>query len=469
MRIPYNDLPNVVDMERDVLCAMILKNGEIVPKMSAALSPDDFFLTEHQFIFRSIIKIHAQGISPNILTLIEELKKTGELDKVGLHYVLSIGEWGFTTAYADTHAKIIKEKSNLRKLIRATEDILHDAKKGAKPIDSIIAAAQNVLTGIQNSYVPSKSLKLAPYFSNSLKSDITNLKIYANRSTGFKNIDRQQFFAPGLYVLGATPACGKTTFCWQLLENLAENGETCIFCSYEMSALELFTKTAARKIFLRNKHTAITAAGIRRGDWSADFDAVIAEVANSDANLQVLELRDESVDDLLRLLAPLCTDQQKAPVVCLDYLQIIPSTFDSVKLGIDDTVRKLKTFQRETNTTFIVISSFNRLNYFQQVSFESFKESGGIEYSADVVWALQLNIMNQIKGLADISATRKKIEDAKKQQPRQIHLKCLKNRQGNNYDCFFNYFSAHDVFEPSDDFKDPTQSSNERKIKNGKI
>ena len=469
MRIPSNELPNVVDMERDVLCAMILKNGVIVPKMSATLFPDDFFLKEHQIIFRAILKIYAQGIIPNILTLVEELKKSGELDKVGLHYVISIGEWGFTTAYADTHAKIIKEKSNLRKLIRATEDILRDAKKAVKPIDSIIADAQNVLTGIQNSYVPSKSLHLAAYFANSLKSDIAGLKLYANRSTGFHNIDQHQFFAPGLYVIGATPACGKTTFCWQLLEQLAENGETCIFCSYEMSALELFTKTAARKLFLRNKQTSITAAGIRRGDWSADFDAVISEVSNSNANLQVLELRDESIDDLLRLLAPLCTAQQKAPVVCLDYLQIIPSSFDSVKIGIDDTVRKLKTFQRETNTTFIVISSFNRLNYFQQVSFESFKESGGIEYSADVVWALQLNVMNQIKGLADISSTRKKIEDAKKRQPRQLHLKCLKNRQGNNYDCFFNYYSANDVFEPSDGFKEPSQSSNERKIKNGKI
>ncbi|MBR0060393.1 MAG: hypothetical protein IJP68_02835, partial [Selenomonadaceae bacterium] len=107
---------------------------------------------------------------------------------------------------------------------------------------------------------------------------------------------------------------------------------------------------------------------------------------------------------------------------------------------------------RDTNTTFIVISSFNRMNYAQSVSFESFKESGNIEYTADVIWALQLNIMNEIKGGELVSETRRRIDEAKKQQPRQIHLKCLKNRQGTNYDCFFEYYSAHDCFKPCADF-----------------
>ena len=87
------------------------------------------------------------------------------------------------------------------------------------------------------------------------------------------------------------------------------------------------------------------------------------------------------------------------------------------------------------------------MNYYQQVSFESFKDIGNIEYTADVVWALQLYIANTVKDGANISSTRKKFEDAKKQQPRQLHLKCLKNRNGNNYDCFFHYFSAHDYFK----------------------
>ena len=175
-----------------------------------------------------------------------------------------------------------------------------------------------------------------------------------------------------------------------------------------------------------------------------------------------MELQDESIDELLIRLKPLCFDKQKAPVICLDYLQIVPSSKESIKLGVDDSVRKLKKFQRDTNSTFIVISSFNRANYTQGVSFESFKESGNIEYTADVVWALQLNILNSINP-NNIADSRKKIDDAKRQQPRQIQLKCLKNRQGTNYDCFFNYFSAHDYFEPCEKFVDSNSASSKRK------
>lgn len=331
-----------------------------------------------------------------------------------------------------------------------------------QPLSDALIQAEQQQTDWRSHAEPPKTFLMADYFAHQLKADIDALQNYANRLTGFKNIDEQQFFSPGLYVIGATPAAGKTTFCWQLLEQLANNGENCIYCSYEMSALELFSKTAARQLFLRDKQTKLTAADIRRGSWSAQLDSVISDVANSKANLQVLELQDETIDDLLCRLKPLCFDKAKAPVVCLDYLQIVPSSRESAKLGIDDSVRKLKKFQRDTNTTFIVISSFNRTNYTQSVSFESFKESGNIEYTADIVWALQLNILNSINP-SNIGDSRKKINEAKKKQPRQIQLKCLKNRQGTNYDCFFQYFSAHDCFEPCEKFAENTRSSSERK------
>ena len=336
------------------------------------------------------------------------------------------------------------------------------AKDEEKASPEIFTEAEKRVTDWKRRAQPPKVLHLTDYFANQLKADIDSLKKYANRLTGFKNIDDQQFFSPGLYVIGATPAAGKTTFCWQLLEQLAERGEDCIYCSYEMSGLELFTKTAARRLFLKDKQTSLTAADIRRGSWSAQLDCVINEVANSKTNLQVLELQDESIDELLIRLKPLCLDKQKAPVICLDYLQIVPSSKESTKLGVDDSVRKLKKFQRDTNSTFIVISSFNRANYTQSVSFESFKESGNIEYTADVVWALQLFLLNSINP-NNVADSRKKIDIAKMKQPRQIQLKCLKNRQGTNYDCFFHYFSAHDYFEPCDKFTENNSKSSEHK------
>lgn len=454
------EFPEAIEMEKQMLSAMFMEEGLVVPKVAAIINADDLYRPEHRLVFQAILRLYAKKLPIDYLAVEEELRKTDDFGKIEHRYLLSLIDATFTTARAEYHAGIIKEKANLRKLIELSDVLIDEAERGEKSFNEIIAYAENKISNWSRSTLPSKSLQLADYFANHLKDDINSFKNYANRLTGFKNIDEQQFFSPSLYVIGATPAAGKTTFCWQLLEQLAQNGEPCIYCSYEMSGLELFTKTAARRLFLRDKQTTLTAADIRRGSWSTQLDNVISEVANSKTNLQVLELQDESIDELLIRLKPLCFDKQKAPVICLDYLQIVPSSKESTKLGVDDSVRKLKKFQRDTNSTFIVISSFNRANYTQGVSFESFKESGNIEYTADVVWALQLNILNSINP-SNIADSRKKIDVAKKKQPRQIQLKCLKNRQGTNYDCFFNYFSAHDYFEPCNqkDFKGNYYSS----------
>ena len=468
------EFPEAIEMEKQLLSAMFMKEGLVVPAVAAIIDPDDLFRVEHRLVFQAILRLYSKKLPIDYLAVEEELRKSGDFGKIEHRYLLSLIDATFTTARAEYHANIIKEKANLRKLIELSDVLIDEAQRGEKSFAEIIAYAQSHLSSWNRFAPPFKSSHIADYFANHLKTDIDSLKNYATRLTGFKNIDEQQFFSPGLYVIGATPAAGKTTFCWQLLEQLAESGEECIYCSYEMSKLELFTKTAARRLFLRDKQTTLTAADIRRGAWSAQLDNVISEVANSKTNLQVLELQDESIDELLIRLKPLCLDKQKAPVICLDYLQIVPSSKESTKLGVDDSVRKLKKFQRDTNSTFIVISSFNRNNYMQSVSFESFKESGNIEYTADVVWALQLFVLNSINP-NNISDSRKKIDDDKKKQPRQIQLKCLKNRQGTNYDCFFNYFSAHDYFEHCEKFKenersaDKEPSSSERRIKHGRL
>ena len=329
-------------------------------------------------------------------------------------------------------------------------------EKIAGEIKNQPAAADETLPEQEQSKLFDSFTFVNDYMQNSFDAEIEENKKFAERQTGFSNIDEHQIFSAGLYVLGATPACGKTTFAWQLLNQLVERGETCIYCSYEISKLELATKTIAAQLFHRNQFTTITAAEIRRGASNNDLKEISDNLKKSTAKIGVLELTDETIDELLKFLRQFCASADKPPVVCLDYLQIVPSSGDTAKQTIDDTVRKLKVFQRETGTTFIVISSFNRTNYQSVVAFESFKESGNIEYSADVLWALQLYVVNNFKIATDVKTIREKVDAAKKQQPRQIQLKCLKNRSGNNYDCFFNYFSAHDFFEPTteEDFEE---------------
>ena len=305
------DFPEAIEMEKQLLSAMFMKDGLVVPEVAAIIDADDLYRVEHRLVFQAILRLYSKKLPIDYLSVEEELRKTGDFGKIEHRYLLSLIDATFTTARAQYHAHIIKEKANLRKLIELSDLLIDEAERGEKSFNEILAYAESQLSNWSRSALPSKSSQLADYFANHLKSDINALKNYANRLTGFKNIDDQQFFSPGLYVIGATPAAGKTTFCWQLLEQLAEHGESCIYCSYEMSDIELFTKTAARRLFLRNKQTTLTAADIRRGSWSAQIDCVISEVANSKTNLQVLELQDESIDELLIRLKPLCFDKAK--------------------------------------------------------------------------------------------------------------------------------------------------------------
>jgi replicative DNA helicase len=135
---------------------------------------------------------------------------------------------------------------------------------------------------------------------------------------------------------------------------------------------------------------------------------------------------------------------------------------------VDSIVRGLKKMQGDHGLVVFVISSFNRQNYLTPVDFESFKESGGIEYTADVVWGLQLQILNEPLFDKDkqIKEKREKVKEAKRADPREIELVCLKNRYGwANYSCNFKYYPRCDLFvEEYNDFdrKDKKPGQGER-------
>lgn len=299
----------------------------------------------------------------------------------------------------------------------------------------------------------------ASYFKNFFVDILNSRAVFSNRCTGFNFLDREQKFLPGLYVVGGIPAVGKTTFTWQMLEQIASRGETCIFCSYEMSMTEIFAKSLSRRLF-KDFEIELTVANILAGKFgeflkdetlTGEPAVVMNQLENSEDDLRVLET-DKNIDEMLEQLKKICEDCEKPPIIAIDYLQIIPSAKDTIKMAVDDTIRKLKNFQRETNATFLVISSLNRQNYKESATFESFKESGGIEYSADVVWCLQFYREKDDKGEYKI-LNNSKIEEMKKENPRKINLKCLKNRYGGNYDCYFRYYPAADYFENCEDFK----------------
>lgn len=448
------NLPKVDEMEKELLSAMMLKDGLIIPSISAVLKAEDFYDEKHSELYEVIKEVYSDTGTSNILLVADELKKRGMLEKIGLEKFQEIVGATFTTAYAAIFASKIKEKAGLRRMAEVGDMMKKEASSDEKPLEEILKEAERMMMEVKNETAPPNISCFSEYFAEKFQKNIEKMTEYGERKTGYENVDKEQIFSPGLYVLGGLPALGKTTFAWQMLEQLAKSGEKCIYCSYEMSEFELFTKSVSREVYRRESANYIreiikplTSAAIRRGELSEEhlenFLEVKAGFEKSRIDLNVMELEEQDIDELIFKLRRYCVN--KAPVIVLDYLQIIPvkSKEISAKQAIDETVRKLKNFQRDTGATFIVISSFNRQNYAQQVAFESFKESGNIEYSADVVWGLQLYFD---EGMS--RENRENVERAKNATPRRVELKCLKNRQGKNYSCYFKYYPAVDAFVP---------------------
>jgi len=309
--------------------------------------------------------------------------------------------------------------------------------------------------------------------------DIASFCIYKNRKTGYANMDHIQSFFPGLYCIGAPPSVGKTTISWQLANQQAYMGACVLYFSLEQTKYELVAKSLSHRFYMayledakqNNGQSSLpryTSADIRYGN--ADRTQL-----NNMAAVQARDTQDRlfvfdggfsyTVDDIRHRIESFISRTGQTPVVIIDYLQIIApksgqKTLDT-KDNIDQIVKELKQLQLQYNMTILVISSLNRQNYTMPVELGSFKESGSIEYTFDVVWGLQLSLLNDPnftdiydksgKKLGKRNEPEKRImlSQAKQDTPRSLELSYIKNRFGPaGQSVSFAYFPAYETFLP---------------------
>lgn len=268
---------------------------------------------------------------------------------------------------------------------------------------------------------------------------------------------------PGLYVIGAISSLGKTTFVQQLADNVAAAGKPVLFFSLEMSRLEMASKSISRKTAQLDYANAVSSLKIRAGVSSRTVQAAIeAYTAGIGDNMQVIEGGFDTTVDSIREYASAYMEQHEnaRPVIVVDYLQILQGAQKgTVRESIDYNVVELKRLARALDVPVIVISSINRGNYLLPVDFESFKESGGIEYTADVVLGLQLACLDEAEVFTKndvgkkIAEKREAIKAAKAENPRRIKLVCLKNRYGRpDWTITYKYYPQFDYFVETDGY-----------------
>lgn len=281
-------------------------------------------------------------------------------------------------------------------------------------------------------------------------------------SSGFKGLDKELDggLYEGLYIIGAVSSLGKTTFVLQIADQIAKGGRDVLIFSLEMGAFELIAKSLSRETYKINKLKAKTVRGITDQSRYKFYDECEKQMINGAIvnyrdyakHIFIQEgIGDIGAVDIVRTVQEHITTTGNTPIVIVDYLQILAPYNErlSDKQNTDKAVLELKRMSRDYKTPVIAISSFNRESYNADVKMSAFKESGAIEYGADVLIGLQPAGMKQ--------GGQETLEEYKSADIRDTEAKILKNRNGKtggklryNYNPRFNIFEEK-IVEPKEE------------------
>lgn len=309
---------------------------------------------------------------------------------------------------------------------------------------------------------------------------IANNKKYANRKTGFPNMDAMRPFSPGLYmVMGATSA-GKTTFILQWCAQIAARGEYVLFFGLEQSKDFLMSKNLARDYFEEYREDAAKNNGQSSLPIYSSSAIRYGQVDGAELKRRQISYAQKmgnrtytvptnfagNVNDICDYVDKFIEQTGEAPVVVIDYFQLLqalttPSGYVlDTRTSLDMGIHKLKQYQESKGLTIFVISSLSRQGYAEPISLSHAKESGMLEYTCDVTIAIQMCAIHEKKdahGKKLNEAQRKEIlEKAKSESPRKVEAVFLKDRCGiQNSKVYFDYYPEFETFVPTDDQGNP--------------
>ncbi len=302
--------------------------------------------------------------------------------------------------------------------------------------------------------------------------------------TGFASLDKA-ISGGGLYAglmsIGAISSLGKSSFVLQISDYIAQHGRPVLFFALEMSRDELISRSLSRLLFEADNNEKHAYLSVMRNQ--VDFSKIEPVYSQIASNLCIVEpvrglrvsltereFEDENTRPELRFkrwssggitireyVSSFRAKRGISPVVVVDYLQILSPLDERMtdKRAVDANVFELKQISRDFNVPVIVVSSFNRESYRERLSMASFKESGAIEYSADVLIGLQYEGFDDVQGRGRAEhidqILKRNIELQKQGEPQSVELKILKNRRGFKSDLSFDFHSKCSCFCPRDE------------------
>jgi replicative DNA helicase len=402
--------PQNIEAEESVLMTVLTNDAPIVYDL---LAPEDFYREAHQIIFRRAGEMKDAGKKPDLLTVKDSLESSGEIEKIGgRRYLVYLMEQPYPVN-VEHYCAIIRDKANLRRLMKESHDIYQSVWSGEE-VPVVIDKAQQRILSIDsvspgNAYCDLKS-RLMPSVKRwqDAKESGSGLGIMS----GYHEIYQiTGGFQPGdLIILAGRPSMGKTAFALNLAVNISSRGVPGAFFSLEMSKEQVEDRLAsiATKINLKKFIT---------GQFSTEnWERIIKTLENMKKWQFFYDDSGGSSYHQIRQKARRLKHKHKIQYAIVDYLQLMDGDKDGNReREVASITRAMKLTAKELGIPIILLSQLNRSlenRNNKRPTLADLRESGAIEQDADVVMFIYrdevYNENSPEKGIAEINIAKQR-------------------------------------------------------------
>ncbi len=382
--------PQNLEAEQSVLGGILIEN-EAINKVTEILTADDFYRDSHRRIFDALINLSERDEPADLITLTNELRKLNHLDSVGgASYVAGLIDSVPTAANIEYYARIVKEKSILRKLINTSTDIITQSYQDRGDVEAFLDEAERAIFQISENKVKPSFYPIRDVVKESFRT-IERLfekkELVTGIPSGFRELDRLTagFQPSDLVIIAGRPSMGKTAFCLNVAQYAAIERKTPVgIFSLEMSKEQLVIRMLCSAAQVEG--TRLRTGFLNESDWPK---LTMAAGNLSDAPIFIDDTAALSVLEL-RAKARRLNAEHGLGFLIIDYLQLMKgrARVESRQQEISEISRSLKALAKELNIPVIAVSQLSRKTEERQGNrpqLSDLRESGAIEQDADLI------------------------------------------------------------------------------------
>ncbi len=419
-------MPVSIEAEQALLGSIIV-SPDAFDKVGGLINSEDFYLDEHKHIYTALLKMYAHNKTIDVVTLVNALVENGDRDEAGgVQYISLIAESVPSAANVADYARIVKDKSTLRKLIKVCDEINEDAYS-ENDVRSVVDNAEQKIFDISHNN-ESKEFR---HISDVLQNVYRDIEILAETKgavtgakTGFSGLDRTlvQMGKGDLVIVGARPGMGKTSFALNIATNVAKSTKKSVaIFSLEMSCEQLVTRIVSSEAMV-DSHKLRTGK-LTGEDWDNIAD-VISSLSGCDIYIDdTSAITTTEMKSKLRRLSNL-------GLVVIDYIGLMQTTSksDNRAQQVGEISRNLKVMAKDLGVPFICCAQLNRgtesrPGVGKKPTLADLRDSGSIEQDADIVLFLYRD-----EYYKDISGAESNPESADSANTAEVII--AKNRHG---------------------------------------